>query len=125
MAHRFHTIPGSPFAREPSTLSAVNLRHDRLRRTLGLVFLGLAVLLLACGLTVLQSRLEGVAFLFYWMGCYLATSLALLVAFYDAWLVRQRARREEHELANRTLGDIPEARREGRRGSGHDQGIRQ
>lgn len=85
----------------------MNLRNDRFRRILGLVFLGLAMILLVCGLTVFAPRLEGVRFILYWLACYCLTSLALLVAFFDAWLVRARARRDEEQLVRQTFGDVP------------------
>lgn len=93
----------------------MNLRNDRFRRTLGLVFLGLAVILLVGGLTVLAPQLEGMRFILYWLACYFLTSLALLVAFFDAWLVRARARRDEDQLVRQTFADVdpsaPAARR--------------
>jgi hypothetical protein len=79
---------------------------DSGRRRGGLLFLGIALVLLTLGLTVLKSRLgTGILFLLYWVVCFGFTALAMLTALLDAWVVRTRARSQQQDLFKRTLLD--------------------
>ena len=82
---------------------------DARRRGLGLLFLAAALGMLVMGLTVLSRRLEGWTFLIYWLGCFVFTLAAMLVAFVDLWAIRQRTRDEQRDLIQQTLEDADEA----------------
>jgi uncharacterized membrane protein YccC len=71
--------------------------HKRLRR-LGTTFLGAAVLMLLCGLTILEPRLRGLAFIAYWCGCFLIVGLAAFMALLDLILTRREARKAQREI---------------------------
>jgi len=71
------------------------------------VFLALALgLLLIVGETLEARRLAGLTFLIYWLGCFLFTGLAILVAILDLAVTRRRARAEEQALVTSTLDKI-------------------
>ncbi len=76
---------------------------DERRRWFGVFFLLVAVGMLIWGLTWLQARLTGLAFVAYWLGCLGFTGLALLTALLDARAVRRRLREENRELFRRTM----------------------
>lgn len=65
--------------------------------------------MMVSGLTFLQGRLEGLAFLIYWLGCFILTTAAVLVAFLDLRAIRRRARDEQRDLIQKTLEDVDEA----------------
>jgi hypothetical protein len=73
---------------------------------LGTGFLVAALLMLLSGLSVLRERLTGLAFLVYWMVCYLFTVLAIGMAILEAVAIRRRAREERKELIRRTFGQL-------------------
>jgi len=80
--------------------------RDVRRRWLGAVFLVAALGMLIAGQTVLLDRLGPVAFIFFWLGCFAFTVLALLVAILDFSAVRRRTRKEQVELFESTLQGI-------------------
>jgi hypothetical protein len=75
----------------------------RRRRLVGVVFLAIALLLALAGQTVLRPRLDGVTFLFYWMGCFVALGLAVATALLDILVIRHEARREQIQLLRQTF----------------------
>jgi uncharacterized membrane protein YecN with MAPEG domain len=75
------------------------------RRWLAGVFLGVALLMLAVGLTVLSSRLRAVGFLVYWLICFGLTGAAALVALIDLFLLRRQLRHAQQELIEQTLNE--------------------
>ena len=82
--------------------SDTKLRH----RKRGMFFLGVAILMLVLGETVLQQSLSKVAFVIYWMVCFIVTGLAILFAFLDVAGVQRQARAEQRELLEKTIRDI-------------------
>ena len=79
------------------------------RRWFGLVFLGIAFAMLVWGQTVLQPKPDGVAFILYWLGCFVFTVLAMMTALLDIWLIRRKQRRDRRELVRRTFSNAEEA----------------
>ena len=79
---------------------------DALRRWLGLFCLAVAAGLLIWGQTILKPLLDGLAFVLYWGICFLFTFAAIVIAMLDMRTVRQRTRREQAELIQKTLEKI-------------------
>ncbi len=79
---------------------------DIRRRQFGLVFLGIALIQLLLGFTLLRASLDGLWFLIYWLFCMGFTVAALVVAVMDMFIVRGRIRRERRELAQTTVKSI-------------------
>ncbi|MSU34006.1 MAG: hypothetical protein EXS36_02640 [Pedosphaera sp.] len=71
---------------------------DRRRRFAANLFLSAALVMVLAGLTFLQSHIRGVGYLLYWTTCYLFTMSALLLAIWDAGVMRARIAREKAEL---------------------------
>jgi hypothetical protein len=86
------------------------------RRWFGAAVLAAAAVMLVAGATVLQGRLEGMAFLVYWLGCFVLTMAAIMVAFRDARAVHQITRREHRDLIENTMRNIELEARNRRRG---------
>jgi membrane protein implicated in regulation of membrane protease activity len=76
------------------------------QRKRGMVFLIIAVMMLILGETVLRNSLGKLPFLFYWMGCFLFTGLAILFAFLDVAGVQRQAREQQRELLEKTITEI-------------------
>jgi 4-hydroxybenzoate polyprenyltransferase len=76
------------------------------RRWFGAIVLGLAILMLVLGQTVLKERLGKVAFVVYWLACFVFLCLAIVVAFRDAKAVQNELRSEQRTLLESTLKDI-------------------
>lgn len=74
------------------------IRHksDRRRRWFGLLYLLIAGIMLLWGVSWLEPYLVGWKFLVYWLGCFLVTMMAILVALLDMWIIRIRARQQRH-----------------------------
>jgi hypothetical protein len=64
--------------------------------------------MLLAGQTVLKEQLRERAFMFFWLGCFAFTGLAILVALVDAAVLRRRAQEQQRELFQNTLGEIAE-----------------
>ena len=78
------------------------------RRVFGAVSLGMALLMLILGQTVLQHELSGWPFLMYWLVCLVFTSVSIGVALVDARATRLQVKRERRELLEETLKEIKE-----------------
>ena len=76
------------------------------RRWIGALLLLAAMAMLIAGQTVLQGHLRGLAFLLYWLLCFIFTGSAIIVAWLDARAVQTKSRREARELIEKTLGKI-------------------
>ena len=85
---------------------------DALRRWLGLFCLAVAAGLLIWGQTILKPLLDGLAFILYWGICFFFTFAAIVIAMLDMRAVRQRTRREQAELIQKTLEKIDTKSRE-------------
>ena len=83
---------------------------DIVRRSLGAVFIVVAIVMLILGQTVLADSLqrEKTFFLFYWLGCFAFTALAALVAMLDFVVMRRRIRKQQLEFLENTLREIAE-----------------
>ncbi len=94
----------------------MDLSRRAVRRLFGAGVLLLALGMLILGQSVLQDRLQGMAFVSYWLCCFALTVLAMLVALFDVRRVRVRTHQEERELLQDTLRDIQsEAKAKSRR----------
>lgn len=71
--------------------------------------------MLIWGQTILLPYLRGLAFLIYWLICFIFTIAAIFIALLDVRAVRRRVRNEQTDLAQRTLREIDE--KEGSGGS--------
>ncbi len=76
------------------------------RRWFGALVLLAALGMLAGGETVLKGKLGNLAFIFYWLVCFILTGLAILVAILDARALQRRVRQEQHDLFDTTLKQI-------------------
>jgi hypothetical protein len=83
---------------------------DIVRRTLGAVFIGTAILMLILGETALADALEKsrTTFILYWFGCFVFTALSAFVALLDFVVMRQRIRKQQREFLENTLREIAE-----------------
>lgn len=89
-------------------------------RKRGMIFLGVALLMLILGETVLRQSLGKMAFVVYWMGCFIFTALAILFSFLDVAGVQRRARAQQRELLEKTIGEIVRQKEAKRSGSKPD-----
>jgi hypothetical protein len=80
------------------------------RRTLGVLFLLVAITQVMLGFSVLRGQLSPGGTLLYWTGCMLATLGALLCALVDALHNLRASRRERRTLLEDTLREIDEKR---------------
>ncbi len=76
------------------------------RRWIGAAVLGLALLMLIAGETVLKGVLKDFAFLGYWAVCLACTVAAIIIAFIDARAVQRNVGREQRDLLDATLRKI-------------------
>ena len=76
------------------------------RRWLGALVLLAALGMLILGQTVWSERLQGLAFVSYWMACVILTGLAVLIALLDLRAIQRRSQREQHDLFASTLQKI-------------------
>lgn len=80
------------------------------RRVAGVLFLTIAAVQVALGLTVLEDRLGALATLLYWTVCLLAALGAILCALVDALRCLGESRRERRVLLEQTLREIDDER---------------
>ena len=76
------------------------------RRWFGALVLLAALAMLICGQTVLKAKLQGLAFLLYWLACFALTGLAVLIALLDVRALQRRIRQEHRDLFATTLTEI-------------------
>jgi hypothetical protein len=76
------------------------------RRWMGLLFLGISLGMLALGLTVFESQLQGMHFIYYWLICLSFTLLAALAGLWDLKHVRRQSVEAERELIHETIEQI-------------------
>jgi hypothetical protein len=79
---------------------------DAMRRWLGAFSLAVAFGMLIWGETVLKPYLSGIPFIIYWLGCFVFTFSAIIIALLDVRAVRRRIQAEQRELIERTLNDV-------------------
>jgi hypothetical protein len=68
--------------------------------------------MLALGMTVLKSQLQGEVFVYYWLSCTLFTGLTMIVALLDLRAVRRRSQQEETELVRTVLREFARGEKE-------------
>ncbi len=76
------------------------------RRWLGVIALGLAVVMLTAGETLLQGKLSPAGFVIYWAVCFLVTGVAIVLALAEARAVARSARQQNRVLLESTLREI-------------------
>jgi hypothetical protein len=91
-------------------VGTVARNSKRIRRTLGLVFLSAALLMLLLGETALKGRLEEMVFIVYWMACFLFTFLTMIMAFLDLAALRRDTREDHRALVEQTIQEIEQAK---------------
>lgn len=89
-------------------------------RKRGLIFLGIALLMLILGETALRQSLGKIGFVIYWMVCFIFTGLAILFSFLDVAGVQRQARAQQRELLEKTIGEIVRQKEGKRSGSKPD-----
>ncbi len=62
--------------------------------------------MLIWGQTLLRPSLRGMAFVAYWLACFLLTGLAIITALQDLRATRRRSSEERRRLLERTWKDI-------------------
>jgi hypothetical protein len=76
------------------------------RRWFGALVLLAALVMLICGQTVLNAKLQGLAFILYWLACFALRGLAVLIALLDVRALQRRIRQEHRDLFATTLTKI-------------------
>jgi len=94
------------------------------RRWFGAFVLAAALLMLITGETALKGKMSDVAFVVYWLVCFVLTAVAIVVAFRDVKALQNEVRSEQRTLLESALKDIEsEARsrqkQDKRNGIGH------
>jgi membrane protein implicated in regulation of membrane protease activity len=84
----------------------MSLKPQQRRRWTGAFILGLAVLMLVAGETLLKASLSPVLMLVYWLACFALAAVAMIYAVMDASAVARQTTEERRELAARTIKDI-------------------
>jgi hypothetical protein len=93
------------------------------RRWFGGIVLAIAILMLVLGETALKGKMGDVAFLGYWLICFVFVCLAIVVAFRDVKAVQHELRSEQRTLLESTLKDIEsEARDKEKRAARNGKG---
>ncbi|HVY72354.1 MAG TPA: hypothetical protein VHH73_20635 [Verrucomicrobiae bacterium] len=76
------------------------------RRRWGIVFLAVAGGMLVLGQTLLHPFLHNLAFVIFWLICFVAVGLAMLMALLDFRAISRQAREEQRDLVTKTLVDL-------------------
>lgn len=79
--------------------------YDKRRRWFGLFYLLVAGIMLIWGTTWLNPYLEGWKFVIYWLGCFIVTVMAMLIALLDMWIIRIRARQARNSAAKEVFDE--------------------
>jgi hypothetical protein len=89
------------------------------RRWIGGVSLGLALVMVIFGEGWIRGRARPATELFFWLGCFGLTGVAIVAAMLDFRALRSRILSEQRELVETTLKEIRDdaRRRPGRNGS--------
>ena len=84
----------------------MSTRADQQRRKWGMFCLSSAVGMLVFGQTLLESRLQGVSYLIYWIICFLFTMAAIAIALLDVSALRKQSQSVQKEILKDTFGDL-------------------
>jgi hypothetical protein len=93
----------------------MNMSGQARRRWFGGIVLGLALLMLILGETLLNGRLNAGVFVCYWAMCFVLTLIAVFVAFRDIKEVQRNVGRQQKDLLEGTLSKIEREARARRR----------
>jgi hypothetical protein len=87
-------------------------KRDLRRRALGAFFLVASLVMLIAGETVLSDRLRlhPLAFLVFWMSCFVLVGLAFLMALLDLAVVRRRTHEQQRQLLESAMGEIAQTK---------------
>src|SRR5688572_2617614 len=77
--------------------------RDWVRRGVGTLFLLAALAMVVLGLTAWGKRLEGRAFIEYWLLCWAFTTVAMIFALWDLRITRARTQIAKMELIQDTV----------------------
>ena len=80
--------------------------RDRLRRVAGALFLVAALGMVIVGLTPWGKRLDGRAFINYWLTCWAFTTVAMIFALWDLRITRARTRMAKRELVEDAVKEL-------------------
>jgi membrane protein implicated in regulation of membrane protease activity len=84
----------------------MSLKPEQRRRWVETIVLGVAVLMLIAGETLLKGRFSPLLMLAYWLACFAMAAMAMILAVMDASAVARRTTEERRELAARTIKEI-------------------
>ena len=89
----------------------MSLTAKSIRRAFGTFCLLAALAMLVAGETWLKGRLSPAGFLFYWLGCFGFTVLAICAALLDAARVRAECRHQQRALFEEALREVERKKR--------------
>ena len=89
--------------------------NDTRRRSVGLFFLLLAVVMVIWGQTVLKQYLVQLGYVLYWLACIFCLMVAMFMALLDLWVMGRRNRHQQEELYKRTMMEIEQKQDAARR----------
>jgi hypothetical protein len=84
----------------------MSLKPQQRRRWTGAVILGIALLMLIVGETLLKGSLNPLLMLVYWLACFALAAVAMIYAVVDASAVARQTAEARRELAARTIKEI-------------------
>jgi len=87
----------------------MSLKPEQRRRWTGAVILGIAVLMIIVGETLLKGSLGPLLMLAYWLACFALAAVAMIYAIIDASAVARQTTKARRELAARTIQDIEQS----------------
>ena len=87
----------------------MSLNPQQRRRLAGALVLGLALLMLLAGETLLKGCFGPLLMLAYWLACFGLAAVAMIIAIMDASAVARKTADERRELATRTIQEIEQS----------------
>lgn len=87
----------------------MSLKLEQRRRWKGAIFLGIAVLMLMVGETLLKGSLSPLLMLAYWLACFGLAVVAMIYAVLEANTVARQSSEARRELAARTIREIEQS----------------
>jgi len=84
----------------------MSLKPEQRRRWTGAVILGIAVLMLIVGETLLKGSLSPLLMLVYWLACFALAAVSMIYAVIDASAVARQTTKARRELAAQTIQEI-------------------
>lgn len=99
----------------------MSLFPQSLHRRLGIVFLVSAVFLFIGGMVLTGSNSPSSGSLLCWMGCFVSTCLAMLMALLDLRAIRKSWIEQHKDLLRTSLSEILAARKDEEKGATHEE----